>query len=199
MVKSDNNTSKKPKFDTSSASGIVQLLLLFLWVLIKKTLRLLLKITILFFYYIYKGIKRFIAWWQDGDTKEKRKELWQIIKDASIKIGKWIAIGSIILWKGIIWTIKKTGHGLLHLRSTLIFIGKAIVAWIKKMREKDYRTIIREKNAKMKQSITEFVTETDDDIDENGESEEELLREMNEKKKGNNAFDNAVERFTKYL
>lgn len=199
MIESDSNIGKKPKFDTSSASGIAKLLMLFMWVLIKKTLRLILKLIILFFYNIYKGVKRFIIWWQDGDTQAKRTEIWKAIKKACIKLCGWIAIGAIILWRTFVWMIKKIGHGIIHLRSTIIYISKCIASWFRKIREKDFKAIFRENCAKMKKALADFVTEKDEETGENKESEEELLREMIAKKRSNNAFENAIERFTRYL
>ena len=199
MTEEEISKRKKPNIDTSSASGIAHLLLLFLWVLLKKFLRFILKCIILFFYNIYKGTKWFISWWKDGDTKAKREILWTRIKHLSRLIFKWICKGIAVIVFGIIWALKKTVHGLLHLRTTIAYLARRIHEGFTKLRQKDFRAIIKAKSETMKQSLAEFVSEEDKTVNENTESEEELLREMNENKKGNNAFENAVERFTKYL
>ena len=199
MTEQGTGKKKMPDIDTSSASGIARLLLLFLWVLLKKSLRFLLKCIILFFFYIYKGIKWLISWWKDGDTRAKREILWKHIKKVGKKVGRWIVKGVVLFGVGLLWVLKKTIHGVLHLKTTLTRLCKYIGEWIKRMRQKDFKAIIRAKNESLKKSLTEFVTEDDKTTDEGAESEEELLREMNANKRGNNAFENAVERFTKYL
>ena len=199
MTKKGIDDKKRPNIDTSSASGIAHLLLLFLWVLLKKSLRALLKFIILFFFYIYKGIKWLVSWWKDGDTKAKREILWTKIKRLSRFIFKWICKGIAAIVFGIIWASKNTFNGLLHLRTTIAYLARRIHEGFTKLRQKDFKAIIRAKSETIKQSLTEFVSEENKTTNENTESEEDLLRELNENKKGNNAFENAVERFTKYL
>lgn|GEM_PF-3581089 len=199
MTEEEISKREKPNIDTSSASGIAHLLLLFLWVLFKKSLRFILKCIILFFYNIYKGIKWLVSWWKDGDTRAKREILWKRTKKVCKKIGKWIAQGVVLFGVGILWVLKKTIHGLLHLRTTIAYLARRIHEGFTKLRQKDFKAIIRAKSETIKQSLTEFVSEENKTTNENTESEEDLLRELKENKKENNAFENAVERFTKYL
>ena len=192
----DMDENKKIAFDTSSAAGIAKLLLLFLWVLLKKLLKFILKCIVLFFYKLYKLCKWCAEWWTDGNTKAKRAELWQQTKLAGAFIWKWTCIVCVIIYKGIILFAKAILNCIIHMRTTAARAWNAIKNWYRIIRATDFKAIIQEKKTSMAQSITEFVKE---DSEDGGQSEEELLRELKLSKKKNNKVENAVEKLTKYL
>ncbi len=188
----------KNAFDTSNASGIAKLLLLFLWVLLKKLLKFLLKCVILFFYKLYKGTKWCISWWTDDDTKEKRAELYTGIKKISLQFWKWTRVVAALLASGVMLFFKVLVNGIIHTRTTLKRCLATIKRWLIIAKETDYKTIFREKKAFMAKSINDFVSEKNDEEDK--QTEEELLRELEQQtKKKNNAFEDAMEKLTKYL
>jgi len=189
----DSEYSNRPSRSRGKERGIAVLILLVLWVVLKKTLRLILKYILLFFIYIYRGIKYFISWWTDGNTKQKRAELWVSIKKALSVLWKLTKIAATHTWTFIVWVAIQTFHGLIHLRTTLIKLGKAIKIGYKRFRATDFKGMAKEKNAQFRRTLTDLTTETDNETDE-----EELLKEMEANKK-NSFTEKWTNKINKYI
>lgn len=196
-----NNTgdesTKNKVIDTSNASGIAKLLLVFVWVLLKKTLKIILKCIILLLYKIYKGFKWCIGWWTGDDTRAKRKELYALIKKGALYLFKWICVGGVLIYNAIIWLAKTFISGIIHLRTTAKLTWAAIKKLYRKFKDTDFKAVFQEKKSSMARSINNFVTEKEDE--EAKQSEEELLKELEQSKRGNNAFEDTIEKLTRYL
>lgn len=195
---SNIETSKKITYDLKSASGIARFVLRLLWVITKKLLKFTLRCIVRFCVKLYKATKEFYKWWTSGDTKAKRKILYRKCKTGLILLAKWIAIGCLLLWKGIITLGKAIAKGVFHLKDTSIFIAKKLKKWYKTLKETDYKAIIKEKKTQIKASVTNLVNENDDG---SSQSEEELLKELEEKNKnkGKNSFEKTLNKITKYI
>lgn len=129
---------------------LAKLILLLIWKIIKKGIKVLARFLLFLIESTQNGIARLIEWWNDNDTQEKVAEIKSTLKKWAITFGKWcviafnaivkgIIIGSVATWHGIVIGVKATIQGIIHLKPTIIKIGeltvkgtKAFIAWMKR-------------------------------------------------------------------
>ena len=131
-----NNWENENKSTAAVLLEIAKLLILLLWKGVKALGRLILKGLLLLLKLLVKGllwvidsveraIKRFKVFWNDNSTQQKRKKIGRGIKKACQATLTAIWVSIVYMGKAIIWLLKKTFKGLIHLKSTL----KTIWTW----------------------------------------------------------------------
>lgn len=160
------------------------------------------------------GIKNLGIWWNDNSTQEKVAKIKAAIKagaKATLKwlaltgktILKWIIKGIIAVCKGVVIGAKATVNGIIHLKPTVIKIGKGIVAgwratlrwlvrcgrWMKlkhirhrrKYREfrqnKGFKGLMIDCTRAVKNTISTFMEEEDVEASEDAITEDDILEE----------------------
>lgn len=140
----------KPHQDKSTGQllkEILQLFLLFLWAVVQKGFKKLIKALALLLYWTMRGIELLVEFWNSNDTQEKKRKLieackrgWHNAKVWTIKAlafaWKWTKIGAIAAWQwtvkafkalvaGSIWLAHATVELIIHMKPTIIKMAKA--------------------------------------------------------------------------
>lgn len=114
-------------YDNKSGSEMLSEIGRLLWKLFLKCIARILKLMfkgIMLFYALLKLIlQACIDFWNDNSTQE----MLQIIKSWCVKtfkaLGSYCVSGCIALWKGLVWVIKASIQGIIHLKPTLTYLG----------------------------------------------------------------------------
>lgn len=115
-----------------------RLILLLIWKIFRKGMKVLAKFLLFIIEYIQESFERLIEWWNANDTQEKVKKIKATIKEwcnifaewcviAAKTTAKGIKIGAIATYHGIITGTKAAIQGIIHLKPTVVKIGKLIV------------------------------------------------------------------------
>lgn len=217
--RSKNNKDYNEKSTLAVLGEILKLLCLLLWKGIKILGRFLLKCLKFILKCIVKGlvfvidfidssIDKLKKFWNDNSTQDKRHKIVEGLKHAGLACLKGIAVAFLFIGKSLLWLLKKSVLGLIHLKSTFRAFWKWIkktsvrfVNWIKKQGRnfkswtsnlrRNYRSFRHNQGFKgllvdlrngLKSGITDFVEK---EIDEDNEESEdnvdiEIDTEINE-------------------
>ncbi len=103
---------------------IGRLLLLLLWKMVRSILRIIIRSVILCIRLIKKGIKQCVDFWNDNNTQEKLHKAKASIRNGSKILAKWIIIALSTIIRLSIQGIKSAIQAIIHLKPTIIKIGK---------------------------------------------------------------------------
>ncbi len=193
---------------------LARLVLLLIWKIIKKGIRVLAKFLLFIIESIQEGCEKLAEWWNAKDTQEKVAEIKATLKKWCIQFGKWcviaakatgkgIKIGAIATWHGIVKGTKATILGIIHLKPTIIKIGQAIAkgskafaAWTKRCgrgmklshirrkrayqrfrRNKGFKGLIIDSSNAVRNGITMFMEEDQEEAAPDAVTEDDLLKE----------------------
>ena len=204
---------------------IGRLLLLLLWAITKKLIRVTYKSVRFLYRFCKLCVKATIEWWNDKDTQEKirsiRKKIkrgcqiaLQYTKTGCKHLWRWTVAGSKAAWKysiiaakltwvGIVWLCVNLVQLIIHMKPTLIRMGKAIkqgfrqsVAAMKRMRRGMKLSGIRRRrryqefkrkggmkgalenaNRGLKAAISSYMEEEQNEVAPDAITEDDLLEE----------------------
>lgn len=136
----DNNLygNNKERSITKLILELLKLILILILSIIRKGLKIVWRLLVFLVDMSADCLERIGEWWNANDTQEKVKKLKAALKKGCIVFGKWCIIaavaighgivkGSIAAWHGIVYGTKATIQGIIHLKPTVIKIGKLIV------------------------------------------------------------------------
>jgi len=151
--------------DMSTTQQIVEalrLLLLLIWEVIKYCFRKIVKGIAYVIYYAIRGVEWLVDFWNSNDTQQKKKKVIEATKRGAIQLREWTVIAAQFAWrwtkigtrklcewsviafhatvKGIIWFAHAVVEFIIHMKPTIIKMGKATKAgaiafwqWLKRM------------------------------------------------------------------
>lgn len=116
---------------------LAKLIFLLVYSVLRKIVLIIWRLTVLLFELTVDGLVYLRDWWNDNDTQEKVAKIRATIKHGCIVFAHWCVIGAkatgrgiktgaIATWHGMVIAAKATVEGIIHLKPTVIKIGKSI-------------------------------------------------------------------------
>jgi hypothetical protein len=123
MRSNESNNNYNNKSGSEMLSEIGRLLWQLFLKCIARLLKLIQKGFLLCFALLKLLLQACIDFWNDNSTQEMLHIIKAWCIKAIKKLGSLCIAGCIALWKGILWTIRATIRGIIHLKPTLIYLG----------------------------------------------------------------------------
>lgn len=226
-VQENNNENRRTVGSLLLELG--RLLLLLLLAILKRIIRIVYKSVRISVAFAKLCARSAIEWWQDKSTQEKVRfirlklrlwsrlawkhtlqgcrKLWQWTVLGCKAMVKYSAIAVRLLWKGLVWLCTNLVQLILHMKPTLIRMGRAMKRGWKRMRrgmklrrirrKRGYEAfkrnggmkhVLEQASKSLKSSIQSYMEEEQDDVDPNAITEDDIIEErFEELEQGNKA------------